>query len=198
MKRTNVIVAVVVLLLTAIGSYNMGKHHDFTSNEVDVIDTILVEDSNYQTRKLVTETLEKIGCQYEIDDDEDKAIRFAYQGEDFIILADDDSYFIGILDPWWYRCEMTKGNLFNVMEVINAANIKENHARACYGIDEEDNEIGVHTISRVLFTSDISDIDLYLRALLDEFFDMHRYVLNEIDKTEPANKTYSQPSVYEV
>lgn len=190
MKRTNVIIAAVVLLLTAIGSYNMGKSHGFSANEVGGIDTILVEDSNHHTRRLVTETLKKIGCQYEIDDGEDEAIHFAYQGEDFIILADDDSYFISILDPWWYRCEMTKGNLFNVMEAINAANRKENHTRACYGIDEEDNEIGVHTISRVLFTSDISDIDLYLRALLDEFFDMHRYVLNEIDKTEPASKTY--------
>ena len=55
------------------------------------------EETKTGTRGLFLETLTKIGCQYEIDDEDDR-ILFAYQGEHFLADAYNDKWYVHRLD----------------------------------------------------------------------------------------------------
>ena len=58
------------------------------------------------TRDLFLETLTKLGCQYEMEDDEDGKIHFAYQGEYFTALIINNRQFVHIYDTHWGHVEL--------------------------------------------------------------------------------------------
>lgn len=57
------------------------------------------------TRDLFLETLTKIGCQYEIDP-EDGNILFAYQGENFVVNANNEGWYVRVWDTFWGHVEL--------------------------------------------------------------------------------------------
>lgn len=59
------------------------------------MDNGTMADSHQEERKgtkdLFLETLTRLGCQYEIDDEDEADIRFAFQGEFFVVRATNES-----------------------------------------------------------------------------------------------------------
>ena len=133
------------------------------------------------TRELVFETLRRIGCEYR--EDEDNRILINYQGESFIIIASNDSLFINVYDNWWYSlstyCEVEE--FARLQKVINHANAFVN-STLLYTIHKESEQIGVHTKKSILFIPQIPEIDSYLISVLNEFFNIQRLVMTELEK----------------
>ena len=142
------------------------------------------------TRDLFLETLSAIGCQYEID--EDNEINFAYQGEYFVVRASNDNKYIQIYDMRWMHVELYDiDEITRLKKAINESNIK-NSVVTVYTINESGNTVDVHCKSVIYFDSVIPDVIDYLRLELAEYFNVHQMILLEMAKLrdqEQANET---------
>ena len=134
-----------------------------------------------ETRDLVLEKLRELGCEYEEADE--LKIYFVYQGERFMIEADNDCYFINVYDLWWHHmstyCDVEE---FAAMQkTINAINANAN-CTVLYTINKEAEMIGVHSRKNMLFVRQIPDLKGYLVSTLDDFFKVQRSVMTEIER----------------
>ena len=135
------------------------------------------------TRDLFLETLTKIGCQYELPQEEgDERIFFAFQGEHFMANAKNELRFIQIWDTHWARVELYDIDDFaRLKKVINAANLN-NSVITVYTINEAAKSVDVHCKSTILFVPTIPEIEEYLKLELSEFFRAHQFVNIEMEK----------------
>ena len=135
------------------------------------------------TRDLLMETLTKIGCQYEIaDEDSDDRIIFAYQGEHFFVGAEDDAKIIHIYDPNWGMVELYDiDELARLKKVINQANM-DCFITTFYVINEAGSRVDVCCKASILFIPEIPQIEEYLRGVLANFFYVHRFISTELAK----------------
>ena len=140
------------------------------------------EQKQSRTRELFLETLEKIGCQYNVDEEDNTKIYFAYQGENFIVDASNDRHFVTLWDAHWGSVE-----LYDVEEVsrltkaINGSNVN-NLVTAIYTILKEEGLVCIHSKSIFLFVPEIPELEEYLRMILYEFFRVHHFIGNEMAK----------------
>ena len=137
---------------------------------------------------LVTSTLRKIGCDYDIEQRGNiNWIRFIFQGEHFTIDCNDDNYFINIYDTWWYEISTYSDveEIADLRKVINLANRQAN-CTLIYTINKEMEQIGVHSKKNMLFISQIPERDLYMKSAFNEFFKAQRFVLTELEKCKVA------------
>ena len=134
------------------------------------------------TRNLFLETLTKIGCQYEIGEGEDGDINFGYQGEYFVVRANNSNRYIQIYDTHWGHVELYDIDEFaRLKKAINESNLR-NSVTSVYTIDEAGNNVDVHCKSVILFTQEIPDIVDYLRLELSEYFRVHETINMEMAK----------------
>lgn len=142
------------------------------------------------TRDLFLETLTKIGCQYEIEENEDVEegdIRIGYQGEYFVVRASNKNRFIQIYDTHWGHVELYDIDEFaRLKKAINESNIR-NSVTTVYTIDEAGNNVDVHCKSVILFMPEIPDIADYLRLELSEYFRVHETINMEMAKQREAD-----------
>ena len=142
------------------------------------------------TRDFFLDTLTKIGCQYEIDDDNDTII-FAYQGEYFQVYARDESPFVTLYAPHWAHIELCDIDEFaRLQKAINQSNIN-NSVITVYTIDEAGGNVDVHCKSVVLFIPELPSIADYLRLELGEFFRVHNSISAEMEKLRKAEQADS-------
>ena len=133
------------------------------------------------TRDLFLETLTKMGCQYEIDPEDDR-ILFAYQGERFLADAENERPYVWIFDFTWKSVELHDiDEVSRLRRAINEANW-QNSVTTVFTIDDEDKTMDVHCKATILFISQIPDVEIYLRAELQTFFDAHKLVDLEMAK----------------
>lgn len=140
-----------------------------------------VVEQSPETRRLVLETLRKMGCAF--DDEDEEIIHFSYQGAHFAIEAVDDCLFINVHYPWLHVLPMD-GDLENFAYMQKAVNMV-NHHYACnvyYTFNKEENLIEVHCKKNMLFVSQIPHLEGYLASVLDSFFKTQREVVTEIEK----------------
>jgi len=141
------------------------------------------------TRDLFLETLTTIGCQYEIEEDENGEegdIRFGYQGEYFVVRASNKAKFIQIYDTHWGHVELYDIDEFaRLKKAINESNIR-NSVTTVYTINEAGSNVDVHCKSVILFIPEIPDIADYLRLELNEYFRVHETVNMEMAKQREA------------
>lgn len=139
------------------------------------------------TRDLFLETLTKIGCQYELAEEEgNNRIYFAYQGENFIVDASNENRYIHVWNTHWAHVELYDIDEFTrLKKAINGSNLK-NSVTTVYTIDEAGSNVDVHCKSIILFIPHIPEIENYLRLELNEFFRAHQYVGNEMVKQREA------------
>ncbi len=135
------------------------------------------------TRDLFLEILTKIGCQYELPQEEgDDRIFFAFQGEQFMANAKNELRFIQIWDFQWARVELYDiDEMARLKKVINAANLN-NSVMTVYTINEATKYVDVHCKSTVLFIPSIPEIQDYLKLELSEFFRVHHFINMEMAK----------------
>lgn len=142
------------------------------------------------TRELFLATLNRIGCQYQLANEEnDERIFFAYQGEHFIANANNTLRFIQLWDTHWEHIELYDIDEFSrLKKVINLANLN-NSVMTIYTIDEDAKTVDVHCKSTVLFIPEIPDIEDYLKLELNEFFRAHQFVKLEMAKLRDKEET---------
>lgn len=133
---------------------------------------------------LVQSTLRKIGCEPEMEERENVTyVYFTYQGEKFTIECNDNCKFIVIYDTWWYELSTYSEveEIADLHKVINLAN----QLASCtllYTVNQEAEQIGVHSRRNILFIPQIPDIDHYLISVLNDFFKAQRFVMTELEK----------------
>ena len=133
------------------------------------------------TRDLFLEILTKIGCQYEIDE-EDGRILFAFQGENFTADASNDRLYVRVWDPFWGSVELYDVDEFaRLRKAINSANLSC-ATTTVFTVNEEGSTVDVHSKSIFLFIPQIPELENYLRNELSDFFIAHRLVGTEMAK----------------
>lgn len=141
----------------------------------EAIKAAMSEEDN-QTRNLLIKTLEDIGCQPEIN--EDNNVEFKYQGEEFKIDASNDNSIIWIYNVAWTGIETNNANAVFLKQAINKAN--ENSAITnLYTINEEKGFIAAHCQITIYFAYNIPNYRGYLESILDSFFYAHQQVRDE-------------------
>ena len=142
-----------------------------------------IQENNKGTRDLFLDTLTKIGCQYELAEEEgDNRIFFAYQGEHFFVIATNEMQCIHIYDTHWGHVELYDIDEFaRLKRAINESNLK-NSVTTVYTIDEAGSNVDVHCKFCMLYVPQIPDVENYLRWALNEFFRAHQHVGNEMAK----------------
>lgn len=135
------------------------------------------------TRELFIETLTKIGCQYELaEEEDDDRIFFAYQGEHFFAGVRNDWQYIHVYDTHWGHVELYDIDEFTrLKKAINESNLN-NCVTTVYTIDEAGSNVDVHCKTTILFIPQIPDLENYLRLELNEFFRAHQFVGNQMVK----------------
>jgi len=143
-----------------------------------------------RSRDLFLETLAKMGCQYELDDDD--RICFHWQGGSFVVSASNESVFVTVWYFQWGEWELYDIDMLSrVKRVINDANICYS-LNVVYSINEEGGSFFIHSNKSFLFIPQIPDIKGYLEAMLGEFFIVRRYVEKELDKLENQEEKISK------
>lgn len=144
----------------------------------DSINDAINEEDN-QTRNLLIKTLEDIGCQPEIDND--NSIIFKYQGEAFKVNASNDSHIILIYDIAWGQLSLNDPNAELFKQAVNKAN-EYTPIINLYTIDQEQELITVHCRMALYFSRSIERHHDYLKSILDAFFLAHQCVKDELSK----------------
>lgn len=136
------------------------------------------------SRNLLKQTLSNIGCQYEEDPERPDWLHFAYQGEHFIAYASNTCPFVDLGDFTWASANMEDiDKIARVRKAINNANWQSD-VPILYSINKTENTMDVHCKKRILFISQIPDIEDYLRSELDRFFKAHNLFLTEMDQLQ--------------
>ena len=161
------------------------------SESTTVNDNIPEENVNVETclderttTGLVLTTLRKIGCEPQVEPQENfNYVYFTFQGEKYTIECSDDCFFINIYDTWWYSISIYSDveEIANLHKVINQANQHVN-CTLLYTTNNEIEEIGVHSRKNMLFIKEISELDKYLMGVLNGFFKAQKLVLTELEK----------------
>lgn len=149
---------------------------------------VVADEAEYLDERTITGlvlcTLRKIGCEPETEELGDLTrVFFTYQGERFTLECNDSCRFIVIYDTWWYEMSIYSDveDIANLHKVINLANQHAN-VTVIHTVNQEMEEIGVHSRRNVLFIPQIPEIDQYLLSVLNDFFKVQRYVLTELEK----------------
>lgn len=131
-------------------------------------------------KKLFLETLEKLGCPYTLDEEDDTA-SFDFQGERFVAWFQ-DSFYIAIWNYQWMSCELYDiDSISRIKRVINEANM-DCGVTTVYTINEAGSRFDVHSTSAIVFIPQIPNIEDYLKMELLHFFYTYRYIELEVGK----------------
>lgn len=136
------------------------------------------------TTGLVTSALRKMGCDSKTEVKGKRMwVYFTYQGENFTIECNDESFYITIYDTWWHGISIYSDveEIANLHRVVNIAN-QYAYCTLLYTTNKEIEEIGVHSKKNILFIKEIPELDKYLIGTLDDFFKVQRFVLTELEK----------------
>lgn len=149
-----------------------------------------VTNTEIPTRILLQQTLAKLSLNYDFDENQNFLVE--YQGETFIIRADNDSKSIHIHDGWWYEAPLDDiDNLSILYKAVNEHNISSNYTRIVYTTHQETQKIYLHILCDILWKSSISDIDEYLQAIFSAVLYSHHLFyqkMEELRRKDYANK----------
>lgn len=136
-------------------------------------------DAKPETKSLAYSLLRQIGCSPE--ETEEGRIRFEYQGVTFLMEAVDECLFVNIIWPWCHNFSKFDIDEFaRVRQVVNDINMRGSIS-VFYGITDSD-DVAVHLKKHFLLVSQISDLEEYLKVILDSFFRTARTLDLEIEK----------------
>lgn len=147
-------------------------------------------DEKIRTRDLFLKVLEKIGCQYQLEDeeDEDARISFVFQGEHMYADASNDSIYIVVWDPFWENVELSDiDEVSRMRKAINKSNLNCS-VTTVYTFDKADNSMDVHSQSTFPFIPQMWSIEEYLKVELGEFFRAHQLVGIELQKLRTEDR----------
>lgn len=140
---------------------------------------------DFGTVEFVKDALTKLGCQYDVNE-EGGRIGFMFQGGYFTINVANDSMMIIIYFLHWMDHNIEDIDGFSdLRRIINECNLSSN-VTTVYTIDEEENKVVVHSRKRIVFAPQIPHYEIYLKNMLQSFFDASSYVTYEFYTTRQA------------
>jgi len=140
------------------------------------------ETTKIGTRDLFLNTLTKIGCQYQLGEGDDNRIFFAYQGENFFADTTNDIMYVHLWDTHWGHVELYDiDEVSRLRKAINTSNLNT-AITTVFTIDENGNNMDVHSKSTIPFISSMPNLEDYLKVELNEFFRSHQMVGTEMRK----------------
>jgi hypothetical protein len=140
------------------------------------------ETTKIGTRDLFLNTLTKIGCQYQLGEGDDNRIFFAYQGENFFADTTNDIMYVHLWDTQWGHVELYDiDEVSRLRKAINTSNLNT-AITTVFTIDEDGNNMDVHSKSTIPFISSMPNLEDYLKVELNEFFRSHQMVGTEMRK----------------
>lgn len=139
------------------------------------------------TKDLCIELLKQLNCEVFVSEEEENRLDFKYQGEHFIIDATNESFFINIWDPGWYVVPLD--DLEQMSNVRKAVNTISNYSGTTivYYIEEEGQKFILHSKRQCILPKDLPHVKEYLRALLDDFFAVQKWLSKEIETQNKEN-----------
>lgn len=97
------------------------------------------------TSALIMSILQQLGCQPEVN--EENHISFKYQGDDFLVAAEDGLRLIIVWNPWWASISIDNQALPYLKEIINAVNMNS-LVTTVYALDEDEKHL-VSTVNAI-------------------------------------------------
>lgn len=142
-----------------------------------------------RTKDLFLDTLTQIGCQYRLNEEDDRSrVYFAYQGENFIADTNNEYLYVQLWDTNWGSVELYDiDEVSRLRKAINTANIRTT-VTSVFTIDEDAKGMSVHSRSTIPFLSTTPQLDKYLKNELDGFFHAHFVVRDEMEKLREKEK----------
>ena len=148
-----------------------------TSENNQVVETTMEE--TISTRQMALRTIENIGSTPQYT--EEGRIQFEYQGVIFLMEAVNDCMFVNLIWPWCHSFSKFDIDEFaRVRQVVNDINARGT-ASVFYGITDSD-DVAVHIKKHFLLVPQISDLEGYMKLMLDSFFRTARTLDLEIEK----------------
>ena len=139
------------------------------------------------TKDLCIELLKQLNCEVFVSEEEENRLDFKYQGEHFIIDATNESFFINIWDPVWYVVPLDDlEQMSNVRKAVNTIN-NYSGTTIVYYIEEEGQKFILHSKRQCILPKDLPHVKEYLRALLDDFFAVQKWLSKEIATQNKEN-----------
>ena len=139
------------------------------------------------TKDLCIELLKQLNCEVFVSEEEENRLDFTYQGEHFIIDATNESFFINIWDPGWYVVPLDDlEQMSNVRKAVNTIN-NYSGTTIVYYIEEEGQKFILHSKRQCILPKDLPHVKEYLRALLDDFFAVQKWLSKEIATQNKEN-----------
>ena len=166
------------------GNYSALAGADNTSEKSDDVETedVNVDLQQLNTKELVIDTLKKIGCKPEEDDD--GRLHIDYQEWHFMILCGDTYFWISVDFPFWYEFSTYDIDQFSRMQkAVNEANSR-GLCNVYYAVNKETETVYLHSTIFLLFVPQIPRLDDYLRAAFIDLFKSRYFVYNEIKEIE--------------
>jgi hypothetical protein len=138
------------------------------------------EQEKPMTKELVCDVLKEIGCLP--NETDENRIWFDYQGITFLLEAVDECLFVNLIWPWCHSCSLYDVDEFaRVRKVINEINNRST-CTVFYVPNPESDEVAVHIKKNFLFVPQISQLDNYLKCIINGFFVTARNLDVEIEK----------------
>lgn len=138
------------------------------------------------TKDLCIELLKQLDCEVFVSEEEENRLDFKYQGEHFIIDATNESFFINIWDPGWYVVPLDDlEQMSNVRKAVNTINNYSGTTIVYY--IEEGQKFILHSKRQCILPKDLPHVKEYLRALLDDFFAVQKWLSKEIETQNKEN-----------
>ena len=133
------------------------------------------------TARLMFNVLSEIGCQPEKDND--GSINVQYQGETFHM--DFGGMYARVWDPMWAGIKANDPDLPQIREAVNAANFNFGPTIVLTSPDEN-GIIGFHTRRDIMLHPLCPDNALYVKAVLDSFFEAKEQVKGNFQKIKAS------------
>lgn len=138
-------------------------------------------------KDLCVKTLEKMNCKVE-EDEENGRLMFTYQGEHFVIYADNEYRMIDVWDMFWYQVPLNDiDKMARTRKAVNEVNVRNTNTLV-YSTNEEENSFDIHTKRNMLFC-EMPDLENYLGAMLESFFIAQREFYKALEKIKQEEET---------
>lgn len=160
------------------------KKKVITRKKVEKVEKEKKTVTQLHTVELVQKTLRNIGCVPVTKVGDHVDIEFQYQGANFYFITKHNTMYADLYYVWWYGCPLDNlDELSAIQRAVNKTNLKGYGCTVVYTINQEENTVGVHCKCEMLFSPEITTLEDYLLAKLQESFLIRNIVVEEIKNT---------------